>query len=216
MASILSIGILALAVSLDGFGVGVLYGLRKIHIPLLSILMICLCSGLILFMSMQLGNVLLYFIDPSYAEWIGGSILIGIGLWAVAQVFWQKDEGKQAKEMNVKSGTLLHIEIKSLGLVIKILRTPSAADVDDSGTISMTEAAFLGTALSLDALGAGIGAALIGMEAFKTSIMIAAASGLFLAIGLKIGDWFANIPLMKHLSILPGIVLIMLGISKLL
>jgi putative Mn2+ efflux pump MntP len=45
MLPVISLLILAFAVSLDGFGVGVMYGLRKIRIPLVSIGIISLWSG---------------------------------------------------------------------------------------------------------------------------------------------------------------------------
>ena len=52
----ISLLFLAFAVSLDSFGVGVTYGLRKIRIPLLSILVItCFSGGMILF-SMSVGH----------------------------------------------------------------------------------------------------------------------------------------------------------------
>ncbi|WP_372636321.1 manganese efflux pump, partial [Cohnella sp.] len=46
-----SLLLLALAVSLDGFGVGVTYGLRGIRVPWVSIAIIAACSGLMLFIS---------------------------------------------------------------------------------------------------------------------------------------------------------------------
>jgi putative sporulation protein YtaF len=95
------------------------------------------------------------------------------------------------------------------------LRTPSIADVDKSGNISASEATLLGLALSLDAFGAGIGAALIGYAPIVTSTVIAFASGTFIAIGLRIGFLYAEMNWMKKLSIVPGCVLILMGIMKL-
>ena len=47
--------------------------------------------------------------------------------------------------------------------MIQILRKPTVADFDKSGTISAGEA-LLGIALSVDSFGAGIGASLLGMH----------------------------------------------------
>ena len=52
--------------------------------------------------------------------------------------------------------------IRPLGLVVKILREPTVADTDTSGMIDIKEALLLGSALALDALGAGLGAAATG------------------------------------------------------
>lgn len=89
---------------------------------------------------------------------LGGGILIAIGLWVLYQFY------KPAKERDLllHEKTLLNVEVQSLGLVIHILRKPTSADIDRSGTINGMEAVLLGIALSIDAFGAGIGAAILG------------------------------------------------------
>lgn len=228
MLPIVSLLILALAVSLDGFGVGVMYGLRKIRIPFLSIGIIALWSGIIICVSMQIGVLMSSFLSPAMAKRIGAVILIGIGVWALYQMMMQKDHEQDAAaeespaykldpgaDALQKTKELVYIELKRFGLVIQILRRPSMADVDKSGNISASEATLLGLALSLDAFGAGIGAALIGFAPLMTAGVIALASGIFIAIGLRIGFRYAEMDWMKKLSVLPGCVLIMMGIMKL-
>jgi putative sporulation protein YtaF len=215
---VISLLLLAFAVSLDGFGVGVMYGLRKIRIPLLSIAIISLWSGIIIFGSMQIGVWMSSLMSVAAAKRIGAVILIGIGIWALIQMLQQKQQEpeelpKVTMEPSLKK--ILYIELKRFGLVIQILRTPSIADVDKSGNISASEATLLGLALSLDAFGAGIGAALIGYAPILTSMVIAFASGTFIAIGLRIGFLYAEMNWMKKLSIVPGCVLILMGIMKL-
>lgn len=218
MLPVISLLLLAFAVSLDGFGVGVMYGLRKIRIPLLSIAIISLWSGIIIFGSMQIGVWMSSLMSVAAAKRIGAVILIGIGIWALIQMLQQKQQEpeelpKVTMEPSLKK--ILYIELKRFGLVIQILRTPSIADVDKSGNISASEATLLGLALSLDAFGAGIGAALIGYAPILTSMVIAFASGTFIAIGLRIGFLYAEMNWMKKLSIVPGCVLILMGIMKL-
>jgi putative sporulation protein YtaF len=215
---VISLLLLAFAVSLDGFGVGVMYGLRKIRIPLLSIAILSLWSGIIIFGSMQIGVWMSSLMSVAVAKRIGAVILIGIGIWALIQMLQQKQQEpeelpKVTMEPSLKK--ILYIELKRFGLVIQILRTPSIADVDKSGNISASEATLLGLALSLDAFGAGIGAALIGYAPILTSTVIAFASGTFIAIGLRIGFHYAEMNWMKKLSIVPGCVLILMGIMKL-
>lgn len=222
MAPILSLIILALAVSLDGFAVGVMYGLRKIRIPLLSIFIISVCSGLIIFASMQIGVWILRFLPSTFAEIIGAAILIGIGIWAILNMVIRRDDprplpaqahgpmAKPAKRM------IVSIEIRTLGLVIEILKRPAEADVDRSGNISSAEAALLGIALSLDAFGAGIGAALIGLSPTLTSIVIALVCGLFISIGLKLGHGLSGTSWIRSITVLPGLILIAIGVMKLL
>lgn len=227
LLSIISLAVLALAVSLDGFSVGVMYGLRKIRIPILSIAIISACSGIIILTSMQIGVFLLKYISPDYAKLIGALILVGIGVWAIIQMFIQKNndnelsspvqtsnvEQDQEEQAKLKE-TVLTIELKWLGIIIQILRKPSSADMDRSGNISASEAALLGIALSLDAFGAGIGAALIGYNPYLTSVLIAISSGVFISIGLRIGYIFSNAGWIRRLSFLPGCILIIMGLMK--
>ncbi|SEB80638.1 sporulation membrane protein YtaF [Paenibacillus sp. GP183] len=228
MLPMVSLILLAFAVSLDGFGVGVMYGLRQIRIPLLSVGIISLCSGVIIFGSMQIGLLLSSWIHPAAASKVGATILIGIGLWALFQLLHSNkhvdSESSAAEAIASEADSLLsapksptnilYIELKRFGLVIQILKTPAAADVDRSGNISASEATLLGIALSLDAFGAGIGAALIGLAPVLTALVITLSSGLFIAIGLRMGLRFAGTMWMRKLSILPGCVLILMGILK--
>jgi putative sporulation protein YtaF len=73
----------------------------------------------------------------------------------------------------------------------------------------------LGLALSLDAFGAGIGAALIGFAPLLTAFSIALSSGMFIAVGLQVGFKYADLAWIRRLSVLPGCILILMGIMKL-
>lgn len=241
MPPIVSLLILAFAVSLDGFGVGAMYGLRKIRIPFLSLVIVSLCSALVILLSMKLGVWLLHFIPAVLAKDIGALILIGIGIWTIYQVGMQKEGPEDIEPASAKTGItggsgdglsasagssvsatspeprpLITLEWKRMGIVIQILRTPSVADVDRSGIISPSEAGLLGIALSLDAFGAGIGAALIGYPPLATAAIIAGASGLFIASGLRVGFRFSELGWMRRMSALPGCILILMGIMKML
>jgi putative Mn2+ efflux pump MntP len=224
--------VLSLAVSLDGFGAGMMYGMRKIRIPWTSIAIVALCSGIVLFASMAVGSLFVGFLNARAAKMIGAIILIGIGVWAVFQMLAASSgDGRNAGAVESAGGdeigskvhgsstqeeTIVLWEIRQLGLIIKILKTPSVADIDRSGAISASEAVLLGIALSLDSVGAGIGAALIGFNPFATAITIAVACGAFIALGAKVGYAFSGFRWISKFSILPGCLLIIMGLYKLL
>lgn len=225
MAPVASLILLSFAVSLDGFGVGITYGVRKIKIPISSIFIIAACSGLIILFSMMVGVMLTGWMSPQGASTVGAIILIGIGILALVQ-FIRSGEREEAEsplsqsewvtqEGQTSANPVLKMELKVFGFIIQILRTPSAADVDRSGTISAGEAFLLGTALSLDAFGAGIGAALVGFPPILTAVLIAAASGFFLWSGTRVGFWASGWRWVRQLSMLPGVILIIMGIFKL-
>ncbi|WP_219838131.1 MntP/YtaF family protein [Paenibacillus sp. R14(2021)] len=230
-----SLLLLAFAVSLDGFGVGVTYGLRRIRIPLLSIIIIAFCSGLVVWLSMQIGAVLSGYMPPITAKWIGAVLLMLIGAYALFQL-WQRrhaeaeaepaeppveaegEAGATAAEpLTAKptASTIVILELKRLGIVIQILRTPQMADVDRSGIISSSEAILLGFALSLDSFGAGLGAAMVGFNPLLTALVISTSSGVFLLAGMRLGFRFAAWRGMRTLSVLPGIMLIIMGLIRL-
>jgi putative sporulation protein YtaF len=210
MTQLLSLLILAFAVSLDSYTVGFTYGVRKMYLPIKSIIIIACCSAITLLFAMGIGGIIVQFLSPAIAEKIGGMILIGIGAWVLYQVFRPE---KHEKNTTIKE-TIINFEIRSLGIVIKILRKPTAADIDKSGSITGIEAVLLGVALSLDAFAAGIGAVLIGYSPWIMAIAVATMSSLFVTFGLKCGHLLANYKWMDKFSFLPGLILIILGIWK--
>lgn len=197
---------LVIAVSLDGFGVGISYGMRKIRVPILSIFIIILCSGIVVFLSMVIGNYLTNFIPIEYTSFIGGTILIIIGLFVITNVFRQR-----RKELNG------HPQLeKNLETFKKVMITPEKADIDQSGNISAQEAIVLGIALALDAFGAGIGAAFLGYSPIITTLCIACLSGIFVFSGIQLGLLLSKKEYLQKMTVVPPLLLIGLGFFNIL
>lgn len=207
---VLSLLLLAFAVSLDSFNAGFTYGLRKIKIPLKSIIVIACCSAFTLMGAMAIGQIIEAFISTKIAEIVGGIVFILLGAWFLLQ-FFRKDKSKEGLTHKKE---IVKFEIKSLGLVIQILKKPVSADFDQSGTITGIEAFMLGLALSLDAFGAGIGAVLIGLNPFALALCVALMSSLFVYMGMKMGALLSRWTFMQKLSFIPGVLLILIGIWK--
>jgi putative sporulation protein YtaF len=209
MAQTISLLLLAFAVSLDSFSVGLTYGLRKMKIPLKSIAVIAVCSAAVLMAAMMIGHFLESFFSPELAEKLGGVVLILLGGWILIQ-FFRPDKNEPLCHEKI----ILNFEIKSLGIVINILRKPMTADFDRSGTINGIEAVMLGLALSLDAFGAGIGAALLGFSPGYLALAAACMSSFFVFAGMKMGSYFSKSGWMQRFSFVPGILLIIIGLLK--
>jgi len=207
----LSLILVAFAVSLDSFSVGLTYGLRKLKIPFKSILIIACCSAFTLTLAMFVGKMITHLFSPAALDTIGGIIFVLLGMWILYQFFRPEDEETAKLEEKI----IFKVEIKSIGLVINILKKPTTADLDKSGSITGVEALILGIALSLDAFGAGIAAALLGYSPIILAIAVAAMSFIFLALGIQIGKWFSKLAWMKMFSFVPGVVLILMGIFRL-
>jgi putative sporulation protein YtaF len=219
-----SLLVLAFAVSLDGFGVGLTYGLRKIRFPLWSLLVVTLCSATMILVAMKLGDALALYLTDSLARGVGAVMLIGVGSFAIYNILTQKEKEpieaeppkSQTSELSEEqeNKTVLHVELKKIGLVIQILRTPSSADVDRSGDISVKEGLILGFALSMDGFGAGVGASLIGFHSIPTALTIAAMNLVFIYSGLRVGMRYADTVRLRKMAYIPGVMLILIGISK--
>lgn len=210
MVHSLSLLLLAFAVSLDSFSVGFTYGLRNMKIPLKSIAVISACSAIVLMVAMMIGSVLEGIFEPEIAEKLGGFVLIILGAVVLYQ-FFRDDKTTILQHEKI----ILNFEIKSLGIVINILKKPMSADFDHSGTITGIEAVMLGLALSMDAFGAGIGAAMLGFSPLYLAITVAVMCLVFVYSGMKIGSYFSENGWMQKFSIVPGILLIIIGVFKL-
>lgn len=209
MGGTLLLFMLAFAVSLDSFSTGLTYGLRKMGMPLRSIVIISVCSAGSLLAAMSIGSSAENFLSEGAADRIGGLILIAIGAFVLLQFFTSRKDSVVDEEK-----ILFNFEIESIGLVINILRRPMAADFDRSGTITGVEAIMLGLALSLDAFGAGIGAALLGYSPLLLAFSVMMMSIVFLSAGLRIGKSCAHMGWVKKVSFLPGVLLILIGVLR--
>ncbi|XXM71010.1 sporulation membrane protein YtaF [Lysinibacillus sphaericus] len=211
MTQTISLLLLAFAVSLDSLGTGLTYGLRKVKIPVKSISIISICSASSLLAAMMVGGAVQSLITPVWAGRIGGLILVVIGALVLYQFFRpEKETDTRASEEK----TLINFEIKSIGLVIQILRRPLTADFDRSGTITGIEAFMLGIALSLDAFGAGIGAALLDFSPLVLAAAILCMSFIFLSTGLRMGQSLSHLKWIQRVAFLPGVLLILIGILR--
>lgn len=200
--------ILAAALSVDGFGVGVSYGIRKIKIPFRSLLVICLTSALAMTVSMVSGHVIGAFFSAVVARRVGAFILVLVGLWILIHA-WGQNQGPD----NDGQRLLFRIAIPPLGVVVQILKEPAVADLDQSGEINVRESAFLGAALSMDAFGAGFGAALAGF-----SLLICPLTALvqlfFVYGGLRLGKRCGLGFMGEKVAFIPGLVILGIGLWK--
>ncbi|MBO8138278.1 MAG: sporulation membrane protein YtaF [Desulfotomaculum sp.] len=205
----------ALALNMDALGTGVAYGIRKIKVPFISILIISLMSVISISISMAAGHFMVNFLPESFAHQLGGFILVGIGIWLLVQA-WQEARGKPAAEHDDGiEKTLMCIRIKAMGLVIQVLREPSRADLDKSGVISPQEALLLGTALAMDAFGAGFAVSMMGFNPLLTALVVGLGHVLLTYAGLILGSGFSASSIGQKMAVLPGFILIVLGLFKL-
>lgn len=204
--STLYLTLLALAISLDNFCVGVAYGVRKINLPITANLIISLASGAAIFLSMLAGEFISKYLSIHTAQFLGALVIFLTGVWIILQSWWQKWKN------GITENGCIDIRIKSLGIVIRILNDPGKADLDRSGTISSWEALILGIALALNALGAGFGAAMNGLSPWLTSLAAIVFSFSLIALGVLVGKKYMSDWLGDKIAVVSGAVLILLGL----
>lgn len=211
--------IFALAVSLDGFGVGLAYGIRKVQVPGLSLLIICLTSTLAITLSMLFGSLVAGIISPAFAEKIGSVIMVAVGTWILLQSLanLRREKNKLTgweKATATENKPILNLKIPPLGIVVQILREPIRADFDCSGIISVKESLALGLALAMDALGAGFGAAVAGLKFLLVPLFVGIFKLIFVSSGLYLGQRWGLKAMGEKGAVLPGIILIVLGLMR--
>ncbi len=204
--------------SFDAFGVGTVYGLRQIKIPLSGKIIICFCSILYSAIALLVGKSLFHLLSPKSAELLGILILFSMGVWLIRQALHKKIETPQFTSGESEKKTLCQIAIKSLGISIQVIRDPVRFDLDHSGSIDLRESTLLGLALSFDAIGVIIGSALVGFYNLLIPLVIGIFQFIFLYLGSIIGGKLINLCKIneKLLSLLPGVFLICLAILRIL
>ncbi|MCD5407039.1 MAG: sporulation membrane protein YtaF [Desulfotomaculum sp.] len=213
---LIAIIIFALALNMDAFGTGIAYGIRRIKIPFNSVLIISLMSVIAISISMIAGHLLTGILSESLARQLGGILLIILGIWLLIQCRPNSKNGTAKQHQKEKlQKTVLKLRLKMLGLVIQVLREPVKADLDKSGVISSREALLLGYALALDAFGAGFAVAMIGFNLIITVVVVGLGHILMIYSGLILGSRFIATNIGPKMAVIPGLILIIIGIFKL-
>lgn len=203
----------SIAVSLDGLGAGIAYGLKKIRIPVMSLLIIGFITLTALLISMVAAKWISLYIAPRIATALGGTILIGLGAWSILQECLKQCLPEQDTEER-KIAKQLNCDAEAFRLVMKVFNRPTEADVDRSGVLNIGEAFILGIALALDALVAGFSAALSGGITVWAAITVAIVQMLFITVGAKVAAETCSSEMQKNFIYLPGGIFILIGLLR--
>ncbi|ADY56454.1 sporulation protein YtaF [Syntrophobotulus glycolicus DSM 8271] len=221
--------LVAFALSLDGFGVGMAYGLKNIRIPFRSMCIIGLCTVATMGISMFFGYLLIPYLDMVSPKVLGAAVLIMIGCFQLIKALsptkndaLNKEKAKEeavpvfasysARVEDEETRQLFRLNLSIFGLVIQILKTPSAADIDNSGTIGILESFLLGLALSLDAFSSGIAASMAGIPAYSI-VLVALTQFIMIRTGHSLVGKLSS-KLLERAKFLPGVLLILVGSIK--
>ncbi len=205
-----SLILLALALSLDSLTVGFLYGARGIRLTWGALVMIGMATGLLLGVAMYGGGLVAARLDPDLARRGGALLLALVGLWITYQT-WRTRPG--AVTERPEGRRVIKLKLGSVGILIEILREPATADLDRSGQINLYEATFLGVALALDSMAAGLGAAMAGFSPLHLPVAAAGGSVALIHLGSKVAG-LLPFKINGRWSVLHGLMLVALGLYR--
>jgi putative sporulation protein YtaF len=151
--------------------------------------------------------------------------MIAAGIWIMFQS-WAKPgenngEKKDAPDTNEERSsscaprTVITLHIKSLGLLIRVLKEPAAIDRDCSGTIDFKEACVLGLALSLNNLAGGLGGGMVGLNPELTAALTALVSFFFFVVGIRLGHNYFSRWVGDRATQIAGLALVAIGVYEL-
>jgi putative sporulation protein YtaF len=191
---------IALANNLDNVGVRVAYSIQGIRISTLLNIWISVITFVISFSAAYSGTIVAGFLTRRLCSFIAMAILSTIGLWLITMP-WIKTACDIKSDQGNKS-------------VCRILMKLENADRDDSKHIDFKEATLLGIALSLNNVGGGISAGMLGLNSFWMGFLSAVLSFLALWSGNYFADFFVRWNLTNKASVAAGIILIAIGIEQ--
>lgn len=194
--NIMPILIFVLGANFDNIAVGTAYGFKGIKLSSKMNLLIALITSIGTLISMTIGLIIYKLLPHNFTNILGGLLIIILG------IYFLKDFFKEAFSKN-KDGDLK-----------EILNSPEKADADHSGDIDFKEAITLGTALTLNNFGMGIGASISGMNIFLTSILTFIFSVVSFRIGCNIGSRFNDSFIHKYANLISSLILIFLGLVE--
>ncbi|MEG2570674.1 MAG: manganese efflux pump, partial [Clostridia bacterium] len=114
-----------LSVNLDAIGVGISYGVRKIHIPLVSGAIIALFSVVYSALALALGGALVSVMPQWVSQMLGSGILLILGVCIIMQALLPHTPPREESKSH-------SFRIRALGLTISLVLDPVACDFDNS------------------------------------------------------------------------------------
>ncbi len=201
MLHFLHLFLIALTNNLDNVGVRVAYSIRGIKIAPAVNVWISAITFLISYMAAYSGSALLAYIGKRPASIIAMFLLSGIGSYMIFQQYLKRVcQGEFGR--HIGKG-VCHLFLK-----------PVDADSDNSKHIDFKEATFLGIALSINNVGGGVSAGMIGLSPFWVGCLSAMLSFLILWAGNYIAEVFVKWKLANKATIAAGTMLIAIGIEQ--
>ncbi len=194
---------IALTNNVDNVAARIAYSIRGIRISIPINIWISVITFVISSFAAYSGTMISGFFTRQLSSMIGMLLLTGIGLWMILEQYITKakDAAEDSEEEKDSS-------------VFRIMMRPEKADMDDSKHIDFKEATFLGIALSINNVGGGISAGMIGLNALWVGLLSAVLNFIALWVGNHIAEVSVRWNLSRKATVVAGIILIAIGIEQ--
>jgi putative sporulation protein YtaF len=194
---------IALSNNFDNIGVRVAYSLRGIKISNPINLWISVITFFISGFAAYSGTMISGIFSKQMSSIVAMLLLSAIGGWMIIDHYRNKSNNHVHEPDEENEQGLLHI-----------LANPEKADMDKSKHIDFKEATVLGIALSINNVGGGLSAGMIGLSSFWVGLLSAVISFLALWGGNYISEYFVRWRIADRATVAAGIVLIAIGIEQ--
>lgn len=206
MENILNTFLIALSNNFDNIGARVAYSMRGIRISNPINLWISVITFVVSALSAYSGTAISGVLPKNTTSIIAMVLLTVVGSWMILEQYVRKkDDGEGSAERQYRDGKASLMEVFS---------EPEKADADGSKHIDFKEATILGLALSINNVGGGLSAGMIGLNAIMIGLLSAVINFVALWAGNYIAAFFTKWNLNKKVTFAAGILLIAIGVKQ--
>ena len=203
MQSFIYAFLIALTNNFDNIGARIAYSIRGIKISPLINLWISVITFVISFLAAFSGKTISGALGRQFSSIIAMVLLTAIGSWMILEPYvkkWRSENRSRKNSQNISD----------------ILLNPEHADMDNSKHIDFKEATLLGIALSLNNVGGGLSAGMLGLDAFLVGFLSAVLSFVALWAGNYVSVFFVKLNIADKATVAAGLLLIAIGIEQIL
>lgn len=201
MQHLLYVVLIAVSNNVDNITARIAYSIRGIKISTMINLWISVITFVISYLAAFSGTMASGSLGKLWSSVIAMAILAAIGVWMIVEKFLKAKCVKEPTQNGWKR--ICHILLK-----------PENADMDNSKHIDFKEATLLGIALSINNVGGGLSAGMIGLNSFLVGLLSAVFNFVALWAGNHIAEFCVRKKIAEKAAIAGGIILIAIGVEQ--
>ncbi len=193
--------LIAISNNVDNLGARIAYSIQGTRISNVVNLWISIITFAISFAAASSGAAAIGYFGERAASLLAMGFLVALGSWMILQArkpTWREDQPPAKDQVSLW----------------RVLLKPHQADVDRSRHIDFKEGTVLGVALSINNMGGGLSAGIIGVDPFLVALLSALVSFAALWAGNYMAEFFVKRNIAEKAAAVGGVLLIAIGIKQ--